>query len=267
MDALSEWGSYWGEITASSFNWAVTLWPIQTVAFGVVIVVITTGVFWRLGKREEVKNIAIGFFVSLIVSIVAFVIFVILVGPFLHSEGGKAKLAELDQLRTDKANFDTTIKELKAQRDDAINRLKLSEEAMDIQNSEIGKLRRELGDAGRQLDDKKASMAEKVARNTLKGKFLIYLHSAQIIKQNCLSGLKDYSPMKEFEEWYKQTVRELRDLGDGSYMFRFSDTPPPNARSHYEVGGKPVSEECNQVAKVIDIKQAVLKDFIAELSR
>jgi hypothetical protein len=96
MDSWTAWKSYWWDVTTASFNWAVDIWPWQTVLFGVVIVAITTGVFWKLGRYDEVKNIAIGFAVSLGVSIVAFVLFVFLVGPFLHSEGAKAKLTELE---------------------------------------------------------------------------------------------------------------------------------------------------------------------------
>lgn len=158
------------------------------------------------------------------------------------------------------------LKDAKAQWDEAIKQQKLLEEAMDIQNSEIGKLRRELGDARRQLDDKKASMAEKVDRNALKENIGVYLYSSEIVKENCVKGLID-SPIKAFLEWNEHTLRELGKLKDPSYLVRFQHTPPPAARGHYEIGGKPVSEECNRIFKLIEIKQAELKKFMAELSR
>ena len=102
MDSWTAWKVYWWDVTTASFNWAVDIWPWQTVLFGVVIVAITTGVFWKLGRNDEVKNIAIGFAVSLAVSIVAFVLFVLLIGPFLHSKGMKATVTELETLRTEK---------------------------------------------------------------------------------------------------------------------------------------------------------------------
>jgi hypothetical protein len=90
MENWTEWKAYWWDVIVASFNWAVNIWPMPTVLFGVVIVAITTGVFLKLGRYHEVKNTLIGFFVSLVVTIVAFVLFVLLIGPFLHSEGIKA---------------------------------------------------------------------------------------------------------------------------------------------------------------------------------
>jgi hypothetical protein len=101
----SGWKAYWVEVITSSFNWAVTVWPIPTVLLGVVIVAITTGVFWRLGRYDEVKNIAIGFFVSLAVSIATFVLFMLLIGPFLHFKGIAPTLTELETLRNEKKNL------------------------------------------------------------------------------------------------------------------------------------------------------------------
>ena len=177
--------------------------------------------------------------------------------PIVKDDGSKAIIADLQQQINRK---DIEAQELKRLRDRA-------EDAEKRASSGIAALRSSLEDKEMVIRDLQGKTDDKIARNELKGKFLIYLQSTQIIKQNCLSGLKDYSPIKEFERWHDQTLRELRDLGDGSYMFRFAATPPPNASSHYRVDGKPVSEECNQVAKAVDIKQAVLKDFIAELSR
>lgn len=177
--------------------------------------------------------------------------------PVVKEEESRQMIVVLQQQLINK---DIEAQELKRLRDRA-------EDAEKRASSSITALRHSLEDKERVIRDLQGKADDKIARNDLKGKILIYLHSSQIIKQNCLSGLKDYSPIKEFERWHEQTFRELRDLGDGAYMIRFADTPPPNARSHYQVDGKPVSEECNQVAKVIDIKQAVLKDFVAELSR
>ena len=168
--------------------------------------------------------------------------------PIIKDDGSQAII---DDLRQQIIKKDIEAQELKRLRDRA-------DDAEKRASSGITALRRSLEDKEMVIRDLQGKTDDKVARNDLKGKFLIYLHSTQIIKQNCLSGLKNYSPMKEFERWEEQTLRELRDLGDGSYMVRLAATPPPNARSHYEVAGKPVSEECNQVAKVIDIKQTDL---------
>lgn len=266
MDSLAEWKTYWWDVTATTFNWAVDIWPWQTVLFGVVIVAITTWVFWRLGKKDEVKNLAIDFLVSLVVSIVAFVLVVILVGPFLHSEGIKSKLTELEAVRTEKANFGTAIKELEAQRDDVTNQLKLSQEAMDIQNSEIGKLRRELGDTRKQVDDKNASMAEKVTRQAHSEKIAAFLDAGEAIKRKCFLGSD--TPRKEAVEWHDQIVNYLKTTMDSSHVIRFKNTQAPNARSHYFLSdGKPVAKECNDNAQDIDKKLEVLKEFLSELSK
>lgn len=177
--------------------------------------------------------------------------------PSVKEEESRQTMADLRQQLNSK---DIEMQELKRLRDRA-------DDAEKRAASGYTALRHSLEDKEKVIRDLQSKTDEKIIRSDLRGKFLVYLQSTQIIKRNCLSGLEDYFPKKEFERWEEQTLRELRDLGDGSYMFRLVATPPPNARSHYQVDGKPVSEECNQVAKVIDIKQAVLKDFIAELSK
>lgn len=116
-----------------------------------------------------------------------------------------------------------------------------------------------------QVRDLQGKVDDKAARNALKGKLLNYLHGAQFIQQNCVAGLKD-SPTKEYTEWHQQTIRDLKTLDDASYLTRFTGTPPPNDHS-YEFRGKPVSNECNRIISLLETKQAVLNNFIAELNR
>ena len=98
MDNWTEWKAYWWDVLAESFNWAVTLWPIPTVLLGCFVTAITMAIHWQLGQRSEAKNIGISLGVGVIASGVAFFLFVILIGPFLHSKGIAPTLTKLETL-------------------------------------------------------------------------------------------------------------------------------------------------------------------------
>jgi low affinity Fe/Cu permease len=203
MDNWTEWKTYWWDVTAASFNLAVDIWPIPTVIWGVVIVAITSLVFRKLGRLDEAKNIAIAFAVSLAVTIVTFVLFVLVIGPFLHSKGLAPALTELETLRTEKRNLATTIEDLKTQRDDTIREKKLSEEAKDILQAELDKARQ-------RLDDRKASVAEKVRRKAVSDKLGRLLEEGEALKAQSLTQVQKPAPVAEADKWRDRTAEYVK---------------------------------------------------------
>ncbi len=141
---MSEVWNYWWDVTAISFTWAVTLWPVHPTLFGILVTGVTMFVFWKLGQLSEVKNIGIAFFVSLVVSAALFVGIVILIGPILHWEVIKQKLAELDQLQSEKKTFLSALDQSNLERDEAIKQQKLMGEANTYLEEELDKTTRQL---------------------------------------------------------------------------------------------------------------------------
>ncbi len=113
---------------------------------------------------------------------------------------------------------------------------------------------------------RKAEEFDKAARKTRADKIALFFHDGETIKKKCLVGLSD-SPQKDFGDWQNQVMGYLKAEMDSSHLIIFADTRTPNARLQYQVNGKPVAKECNEVAKLIDVKLEVLREFLSELNK
>ena len=226
---------------------------------------VTSWIYYKLGRSAEAEKITIAFAIGLAVNVAAFVLFVLLIGPFLHFKEIAPSLIELGTLRAEKENYATTIEELKYQRDHATSEKKLSEEATDFLNSEIGKLRRELGDARKQANEKKASIAERVARDAHRDTFAQFLHEGKAMQQECFNGLTQ-TPKKDFLDWHDKVLAYVKTAMSSSHVIRFTDTMINIRLQFFDSKRQTASGICVDIGREIEAKLMVLREFILELN-
>ena len=200
-----------------SYDLATTWWPIPTIILAVLVLLVKASQDnWKsLNEWASSVGISLAIFLAGLVFLYA---------PYAHNAKLKNEIAQNEAIRPQQPMIkddgsQAIISDLQQQiikKDIEAQELKrLRDRADDAEKratSGITAMRRTLEDKERVISDLQGKADDKIARNDLKGKLLVYLHTTQIIKQNCLSGLKDYSPIKEFERWHDQTLRELRDL-------------------------------------------------------
>ena len=214
MESLAEWKTYWWDVIAASFNWVVILWPIPTIILGAVIMLVTALVYSKLGRPTDAKSIYIAFAVGLAVSVATFVLFVLFIGPFLHFIKMVPSLTELETLRAEKKNLGTTIEELKVERDGALTQQKLFEEARDILRGELDKVRGELTDASKRLDDKRSAKAEKGRQKAIREHLGLLFGEGQALLRLCFTQVKNPAPLPEAMEWLNKTYEYVkREIG------------------------------------------------------
>lgn len=148
-----------------------------------------------------------------------------------------------------------------------LKRLKdLADNATDRAVSDNALLKSRMEEKARTIQELQNKLTDRVAREKRRDSIAKFIHAGTQIFYMCGKGLTD-SPQKEFREWHDQIMSFFTNSNDSSYVIRFTDTIPGDAKLHYFIDGKSVRNGCTDTALIIDRKLNVLREILSELSK
>lgn len=271
-DQISLFIKYWSD----GFQWSLqlvldSLWDVRGILIFLIIWLgIVAKKWYDLGWKDAGVAVVVRVILAMkallwpaLVLAVIFVFILLFVAP-------ATRYKRLDNLHTE---AQVRILGLQEQIDMKAAELEDSKKLLDERRQTIEQLQ----EANERLQDdyqklfkgvrsRKAEELDKAARKARADKLALFFHDGETIKKKCFVGLSD-SPQKDFGDWQNQVMGYLKAEMDSSHLIIFADTRTPNMRLQYQVNGKPVAKECNEVAKVIDMKLEVLREFLSELNK
>ena len=176
--------------------------------------------------------------------------------PVIQDDGSRKII---DDLRQQLHERDINIQELKRLKDRA-------EDATGRAVSDYAALKSKSKDDARIIHDLQNKLTDRGTKEKRRDTIAKFIHTGTQIMNICATGLID-SPQKEFSDWHDQVVSYLKNSSDSSYVIRFTDTIPPDAKRYYSIDGKPIKNRCTETALVVERKLDALRDFLSELSK